>query len=73
MIIPQENEKDLAEIPKNVTGSLKIKPVRWIDEVLDIALERALVPLTVKVESATDAPPEPVPEREAETLLPRAH
>ncbi len=41
VIIPEENEKDLAEIPKNVTESLTIKPVRWIDEVLDIALERA--------------------------------
>ena len=44
VIIPDENAKDLAEIPKNVTQSLKIIPVRWIDEVLDIALERALTP-----------------------------
>ncbi len=40
VIIPEENRKDLADIPKNVTGSLKIHPVRWIDEVLDLALER---------------------------------
>jgi ATP-dependent Lon protease len=44
VIIPEENKKDLADIPKNVTESLEIKPVRWIDEVLDIALERALAP-----------------------------
>ncbi|HEY3521462.1 MAG TPA: endopeptidase La [Rhodanobacteraceae bacterium] len=42
VIIPEENEKDLAEIPQNITGALKIKPVRWIDQVLDLALERPL-------------------------------
>jgi len=45
VIIPDENKKDLADIPKNVTDSLEIKPVRWIDEVLDVALERPLAPL----------------------------
>jgi len=45
VIIPEDNRKDLADIPKNVTESLDIKPVRWIDEVLDIALERPLSPL----------------------------
>jgi ATP-dependent Lon protease len=48
VIIPEENRKDLAEIPKNVTDSLSIKPVRWIDEVLDIALERPLAPVQRK-------------------------
>jgi ATP-dependent Lon protease len=46
VIIPDENKKDLADIPRNVTDSLEIKPVRWIDEVLDIALERPLTPIT---------------------------
>ena len=45
VIIPEENRKDLADIPKNVTESLEIQPVRWIDEVLDIALERPLTPI----------------------------
>src|SRR6478609_7328208 len=45
VIIPDENKKDLADIPKNVTESLEIKPVRWIDEVLDVALERPIAPL----------------------------
>ncbi len=40
VIIPHENEKDLAEIPKNVVQNLEIVPVRWIDEVLSIALDR---------------------------------
>jgi ATP-dependent Lon protease len=44
VIIPDENRKDLADIPKNVTQHLKIVPVKWIDEVLDLALERPLVP-----------------------------
>ena len=38
VIIPHENERDLVEIPKNIKQNLDIKPVRWIDEVLDIAL-----------------------------------
>ena len=45
VIIPDENRKDLADIPENITSSLDIHPVRWIDEVLDIALERPLQPL----------------------------
>jgi ATP-dependent Lon protease len=44
VIIPDENRKDLADIPRNVTQGLKIVPVKWIDEVLDIALERPLAP-----------------------------
>ncbi len=39
VIIPHENERDLEEIPENVVGDLSIHPVKWIDEVLDIALE----------------------------------
>jgi len=39
VIIPEENRKDLADIPANVTDGLTIVPVKWIDEVLDIALE----------------------------------
>lgn len=40
VIIPEENVKDLKEIPKHVSQSLDIRPVRWIDQVLDIALEK---------------------------------
>jgi ATP-dependent Lon protease len=40
VIIPAENERDLKEIPDNIKADLVIKPVKWIDEVLDIALER---------------------------------
>ncbi|MNM69026.1 Lon protease [compost metagenome] len=44
VIIPDENRKDLVDIPANVTRDLKIVPVKWIDEVLDIALESPLAP-----------------------------
>ncbi len=44
VIIPIENERDLKEIPKNVLEDLKIVPVRWIDQVLDIALLHPPVP-----------------------------
>ncbi|MBU0537391.1 MAG: endopeptidase La [Gammaproteobacteria bacterium] len=39
VIIPLENERDLKEIPENIKADLEIRPVKWIDEVLDIALE----------------------------------
>ena len=38
VIIPEENERDLVDIPKNIKQNLNIKPVRWIDEVLELAL-----------------------------------
>jgi ATP-dependent Lon protease len=43
-LIPQENEKDLAEIPKNIKEKLNIIPVRWIDEVLELSLQHMPVP-----------------------------
>lgn len=46
VMIPEQNVKDLAEIPDNVKNKLEIVPVRWIDKVLEIALERAPVALS---------------------------
>ncbi|MDO6617827.1 MULTISPECIES: endopeptidase La [unclassified Shewanella] len=40
VLIPKENERDLEEIPANVIADLKIHPVRWVEEVLELALER---------------------------------
>ena len=40
VLIPEENVKDLQEIPENAKNNLEIRPVRWIDQVLEIALER---------------------------------
>jgi ATP-dependent Lon protease len=45
VIIPDENEKDLAEIPKNVIEGLKIIPVKTVDEVLKVALTKSLIPI----------------------------
>ena len=45
VLIPVENEKDLVEIPDNIKGNLDIKPVKWIDQVLEYALVRQPTPL----------------------------
>jgi ATP-dependent Lon protease len=55
VLIPQENEKDLAEIPKNIKDKLTIIPVKWIDEVLEQALTHMPVPDT----DSADAKAEP--------------
>ena len=54
VIIPQENVKDLQEIPENVKQGLEIIPVRWIDEVLAIALESQPQPLPESQEAAIE-------------------
>jgi len=46
VIIPHENERDLQEVPDNIKENLEIRPVKWIDEVLSIALERSPEPLS---------------------------
>ncbi|HEV7986708.1 MAG TPA: endopeptidase La [Steroidobacteraceae bacterium] len=56
VMIPAENEKDLVEIPDNIKGKLEIKPVRWIDEVLQIALTRQPIPRP-EAPSADETPP----------------
>ena len=50
VLIPEENIKDLAEIPDNIKNKLDIRPVKWIDQVLEMALERMPEPLAEKVE-----------------------
>ncbi|HEV8095784.1 MAG TPA: endopeptidase La [Burkholderiales bacterium] len=50
VLIPEENLKDMAEIPDNIKNRLEILPVKWIDKVLEIALERTPVPLPERVE-----------------------
>jgi ATP-dependent Lon protease len=49
VIIPEENERDLKEIPENIKADLQIKPVKWIDEVLEIALERMPEPISDEI------------------------
>ena len=50
VLIPEENTKDLAEIPDNIKNKLDIHPVKWIDQVLEMALERKPEPLAEVVE-----------------------
>ena len=50
VLIPEENQKDLVEIPHEITKNLDIIPVRWIDKVLETALERKPVPLVENVD-----------------------
>jgi len=55
VIIPDENARDLKEIPDNIKESLEIRPVKWIDEVLDIALAYPPEPRTEDSSSETGA------------------
>jgi ATP-dependent Lon protease len=55
VLIPEENRKDLAEIPKNILESLEVKPVRWIDQVFETALERLPEPVEEKPVEAQPA------------------
>lgn len=54
VLIPEENVKDLADIPDNVKNAIEIVPVRWIDKVLELALER--LPNALPEEEAKAAP-----------------
>ena len=64
-LIPEDNVKDLQEIPDNVKNGLEIVPVKWIDQVLDIALESKPVPLTEEEISASIAATAKSAEKEA--------
>ena len=57
-MIPEENVKDLIDIPDNVKNAIEIVPVRWIDKVLELALERM-----------PEALPDPTPEELAKKAV----
>ena len=65
VIIPRENERDLKEVPENIKQDLDISAVKWIDEVLSIALEKTPQPLSDKEYLAT--PPQSGKESAADT------
>ncbi len=48
VLIPKENAKDLTEIPRNIKDKLDIRPVRWIDDVLEVALQHMPSPIDDK-------------------------
>jgi len=54
VLIPEENRRDLADIPKNILECLDVKPVKWIDEVLQVALQHMPEPVS-KVDDASVA------------------
>ena len=59
MLIPEENVKDLAEIPDEIKNRLDIHPVRWIEQVLEQALERQPTPLADDKQAGESTPPPP--------------
>ena len=65
VLIPDENVKDLTEIPDNVKNKLEIIPVKWIDKVLEVALERRPEPLSDHVEVGAVPPEAPKPDASA--------
>ncbi len=70
VLIPEQNVRDLAEIPQNVKNALEIVPVKWIDQVLDLALSKAPVPLpeddeTLSVPAAESAGSESIARKPA--------
>src|SRR5215472_13434520 len=64
VLIPDENQKDLVEIPDNIKGNLEIKAVKWIDEVLGVALTQQ--PMPAAHADAAEAPTEPAAAAEAD-------
>ena len=72
VVIPKENERELVEIPANIAQELEIKPVRWIDEVFQIALLRMPQPLAA-TEAAAPPPSKEKPTTEEDSDALRRH
>ena len=72
VLIPRENERDLKEVPDNIKADLDIKPVKWIDEVLAIALERMPEPIS-DAEYLAEYAAEVATEKSDDELRPSAH
>jgi ATP-dependent Lon protease len=60
VLIPEQNVRDLAEIPQNVKNALEIVPVKWIDQVLELALSRSPTPLPDDDDAAVASTASPV-------------
>jgi ATP-dependent Lon protease len=75
ILIPDENMKDLAEVPDNIKEKLDIRPVKWIDEVLTVALAHQPTPLPAPAAEVKPPPQEITGEkrrRRAPRVAPRA-
>jgi ATP-dependent Lon protease len=80
VLIPDENQKDLVEIPDNIKGNLEIKSVKWIDEVLALALTQqpmpqphADVPVAAAAAAVEDGKPRTRNGRRLKQVVPPAH
>ncbi len=71
VLIPEENEKDLAEIPDNIKAKLEIIPVRWIDQVLEVALAHQPTPIPDGPAAAAESPKPKTKEKKSSGV--RAH
>lgn len=69
VIIPKDNERDLVDMPKNIKQNLDIRPVQWIDEVLDLALAAAPTPRTKDATSDDDGKAEKSAKKGEDSLL----
>jgi ATP-dependent Lon protease len=56
VIIPDENERDLKEVPDKIKQDLDIRPVKWMDQVIELALERKPEPLDQELPTDPKAP-----------------
>ena len=70
VLIPADNEKDLAEIPKNIKEKLNIVPVKWIDEVFELALQQTPRPTRSEVVVTPERDTTVVAEEKKEATLP---
>ncbi|WP_405229909.1 endopeptidase La [Lentisalinibacter sediminis] len=71
VLIPEENAKDLVEIPKNIKDKLNILPVKWIDQVLELALQHMPTPAAEEDASADKEAAKPAEEKGGDAV--RAH
>jgi len=70
VLIPEENRKDLADISKDIKGKLDVQPVRWIDQVLEVALVRQPTPLPEQTEESKAEEPAAKGRRKRDVVRP---
>jgi ATP-dependent Lon protease len=70
VLIPDENEKDLAEIPKNIKDKLNILPVKWIDQVLELAMQQMPMPQSKSTGKKTKSESPPKGQKSTDVVRP---
>ena len=70
VLIPQENEKDLAEIPKNIKDKLTIVPVKWIDQVMEHALVHQPLPESKSADAEAESKSSSDEQKSEDTVRP---